>query len=94
MMSMFAGYMSLADCPIDFGSSVYTPLSAISSPYDFYGGDSYGSFYTNPSFLMGTAGSFYRSSGPAQAQLLSELPKDELVLEVPTAVHLMRGRKI
>eukprot|EP00291_Cryptomonas_curvata_P026895 CAMPEP_0172175180 /NCGR_PEP_ID=MMETSP1050-20130122/14074_1 /TAXON_ID=233186 /ORGANISM="Cryptomonas curvata, Strain CCAP979/52" /LENGTH=218 /DNA_ID=CAMNT_0012847233 /DNA_START=34 /DNA_END=690 /DNA_ORIENTATION=+ len=93
MMSMFGGYMSVADCPIDFGSSVYSPLSTI-SPYDFYGEDSYGSFYANPSFMVGTAGSFFRSANPGQAQVLAQIPRDELVVEVPTKVHMMRGRKV
>jgi hypothetical protein len=93
MMSIFGGYLSVAGCPLDFGSSVYSPLSTI-SPYDFYAGDSYGSFYSDPAFLIGTAGNFYRSASPAQAQLLSEIPGDELVVEVPTSVRLMRGRKV
>jgi hypothetical protein len=93
MMSMFGGYMSVADCPIDFGSSVYSPLSTI-SPYDFYGEDSYGSFYANPSFMVGTAGSFFRSANPGQAQVLAQIPRDELVVEVPTKVRMMRGRKV
>ena len=86
--------MSVADCPIDFGSSVYSPLSGVTSPYEFYGEDPYGSFYSNPAFMIGTAGGFYRSASPGQAEVLAQLPADELVVQVPTAIQLRRGRKV
>jgi hypothetical protein len=93
MMSMFGGYMSVADCPIDFGSAVYSPLSS-ASPYEFYGEDPYGSFYSNPAFTFGTAGAFYRSANTGQAEVLEQMPADEAIIKVPTAVHMRRGRKV
>jgi len=84
--------MTVASCPLDIGS-VYTPLSSV-SPYDFYGEDSFGySSYGNPEFLMGTAGMFRGANG-ASSQVLAQIPEDELVLEVPVAAKMLRGRKM
>lgn len=85
--------MSVADCPIDFGSAVYSPLSS-ASPFEFYGEDPYGSFYSSPAFTFGTAGGLYRSANPGQAEVLAQMPANEAVVEVPTVVHMRRGRKV
>lgn len=44
MMSMFGGYVSVADCPISTSPFVYSSLN----PYDVYGGSEFDSIYNDP----------------------------------------------
>mmetsp|Transcript_3317 Transcript_3317/g.11410 ORF Transcript_3317/g.11410 Transcript_3317/m.11410 type:complete len:123 (+) Transcript_3317:283-651(+) len=87
MQSMFGGYISVADCPLDTSSYMFTG----SNPYDMYGEDMFGS-YRYPGVVYSSAGAFYKAN-PSN-QMLAQVESNEPIYLVPRARKLAMGRKI
>ncbi|KAJ1475125.1 hypothetical protein T484DRAFT_1910227 [Baffinella frigidus] len=87
MMSMFGGYVSVADCPLS--SSPY--MSSFQNPYDMYGGGQFDSAFNDPGLTYSTAGAMYKAN-PRQEMLAMADPQ-EPVYVVSKAMRMRAQRK-
>jgi hypothetical protein len=84
MMNTFGGFLSVADCPLDSSSLIYSSVS----PMEF--GSAYDSAYNDPMFSMG----YFKAVPGTQQQLASVDYPEEPMYAVPVDVRMMSGRKV